>query len=164
MKDFEWAQVNNKDELEAFYLSILPQIKAAAKTCGYAIGVHGSLRRDLDLIATPWVDEFSDKETLARAIHKAACGLESASYKWEKKPQGRLATCFPVCWTWVEKPMILSNGHIDLSVVSVNVESDGWNEEALEVLEHILSMGHLTEGGSTEGWVKKILKKVGKLK
>lgn len=118
MSDFSWKQINNKDELEYFYKSIMPRIKEAAKKCGYAIGVHGSLRRDLDLIAVPWIDECADKEILAREIHKAACGLESQSYNWENKPNGRIATCFPVCWTWHDKdaPPIFSNGHIDLSV------------------------------------------------
>ena len=113
----KWIDVNNVEELERFYLSVLPAIKEAAKKCGYAIGVHGSMRRDLDLIATPWVDSFSDKEVLAREIMKAACGFESASYSWENKPNGRMATVFPVCWTWHTDPPILSNGHIDLSVV-----------------------------------------------
>lgn len=120
MSTFKWHHVENREELEAFYLSVLPAIREAAKNCGYAVGVHGSLRRDLDLIATPWVEEFSDKEILAREIHKAACGLEGQSYSWENKPNGRLATCFPICWTWHEDPMILSNGHIDLSVVSIS--------------------------------------------
>lgn len=115
-EDFTWTHVNNKDELQIFYMSVLDKIKEAARSCGYAIGVHGSLRRDLDLIAVPWVDECKDKEILVREIHKAACGLESASYSWEKKPNGRMATCFPVCWTWHEKEPILSNGHIDLSI------------------------------------------------
>ena len=119
-REFAWTAVKNKDELELFYLSVIPAIREASKKCGYAIGVHGSLRRDLDLIAVPWVEEFVDKEVLAREIHKAACGLESQSYSWENKPNGRLATCFPICWTWHEEPMILSIGHIDLSVVSIS--------------------------------------------
>jgi hypothetical protein len=34
-----------------------------AKIClkhGYALAVHGSLRRDFDLVAIPWVDSVSD--------------------------------------------------------------------------------------------------------
>lgn len=117
MSEFIWTRINDRDQLEAFYLKIIPKIRETAKKCGYAIGVHGSLRRDLDLIAVPWVDEFVDRETLAREIQKAACGLENASYVWEQKPNGRVATAFPVCWTWYSDPMILSNGHIDLSVI-----------------------------------------------
>lgn len=116
MSSFEWKEVNNRDELEQFYISIMPKIREAAKKCGYAIGLHGSMRRDLDLIAIPWINEFSDKDTLANAIQRAACGLESSSHSWEAKPNGRLATVMPICWTWHETPPILSNGHIDLSI------------------------------------------------
>jgi len=32
-------------------------ISEIGRKTGYAIGVHGSLKRDFDLIAVPWVDE-----------------------------------------------------------------------------------------------------------
>lgn len=112
--EFKWTTVDTKEAIEAFYLSILPKIKEAARECGYAIGVHGSLRRDLDLIAIPWIEASADKERLVRSVHRAACGLEMQNYSWEKKPMGRMATCFPVCFpTWNEPSL----GHIDLSVV-----------------------------------------------
>ena len=117
MIEFKWVHIHNKDELEAFYLSVLPKIRVEAKKCGYAIGLHGSMRRDLDLIAIPWIENHVSRDELAVAIQKAACGLESQSYTWEEKPLGRFATAFPVCWTWHETPPILSNGHIDLSVM-----------------------------------------------
>ncbi len=117
MSEFRWVHVNNQDELEAFYLSRIVAIREAARKCGYAIGVHGSLRRDFDLIAVPWVESHTDKDTLASEIQRAACGLKSQSYEWERKPLGRMATAFPICWTWHSEPMVLSNGHVDLSVI-----------------------------------------------
>lgn len=114
MQVFKWVHIKNKTELEAFYVSILPKIKEAARVCGYAIGVHGSLRRDFDLIAAPWQEKHSDKDELATKIHIAACGLSNQKYEWEKKPCSRVATSFPICWTeWTEPNL----GHIDLSVV-----------------------------------------------
>jgi hypothetical protein len=123
---FEWVDVNSIDEMEAFYRSCLDAIRVAARACGYAIGVHGSLRRDLDLIAAPWADGHADADTLARAVHRAACGLEQTDYKWEKKPCGRIAASFPVCWTadcmGYDTPNL---GHIDLSVMpSVKGQAD----------------------------------------
>lgn len=125
MSKFEWVDCNNRDELEAFYISVMPKIREAAKKCGYAIGLHGSMRRDLDLIATPWTELFLHKDTLASEIQKAACGLEGLEFKWEAKPHGRMATAFPICWTWHETPPIFSNGHIDLSVTPTQ---EGWKE------------------------------------
>lgn len=110
----QWVVVKNRDELEEFYRGVLMNIRAEAYAHGYAIGLHGSMRRDLDLIAIPWTDDHADKDDLAHAIQEAALGLPQASFQWEKKPQGRLATSFPVCWPeWNETNV----GHIDLSVM-----------------------------------------------
>jgi hypothetical protein len=111
----EWFQAQSRDELQAFFASRLPAIREAARDQGYAIGVHGSMRRDLDLIATPWRDGAADVDMLAHAIAMAACGISrDGSYEWEAKPMGRVATSIPCCWaTWHNEP---GTGHIDLSV------------------------------------------------
>ena len=36
-------------------LKAIPDLKEAAKDCGYALAVHGSLARDIDLIAVSWI-------------------------------------------------------------------------------------------------------------
>lgn len=111
----EWFQAKSRDELQAFFLSRLPAIREAAQNEGYAIGVHGSLRRDLDLIAAPWRDGAADVDMLAHAVAMAACGItRDGNYEWEAKPMGRIATSIPCCWaTWHNEP---GTGHIDMSV------------------------------------------------
>jgi hypothetical protein len=89
---FRWVRIHTVDELEAFCRSILPAIRQAAHGVGYAIGVHGSMRRDLDLIAVPWTEEHADRDALASAISVAACGANHAEYGWNEKPCGRQAT------------------------------------------------------------------------
>lgn len=144
--EFRWTHIHSKDELEAFYRAALPNIIAAAKECGYAIGLHGSLRRDLDLIAVPWVIGQSDKDVLAMSIHKAACGLNEKSYQWEQKPLGRWATSFPVCWT--EKgekfPSETNLGHIDLSVMEHAVRPEAAPHDEIEWLEDLAAICALT--------------------
>jgi hypothetical protein len=112
----KWYHAHTVDEMSAFYLSRLPAIRDAAKNLGYAIAVHGSTRRDFDLIAMPWREEYANKDNLAEAIQKAACGFHHTEYQWEQKPAGRFATSFPICWT--EFPKMISGGHIDLSVIT----------------------------------------------
>jgi len=115
MTDFHWKDVYTVDEMQNHFLSLLPAIREAARQCGYAVGLHGSCRRDFDLIAVPWVESFEDIDTLAKSIQKAACGIARDTYEWEDKPHGRKATSFPVCWTnWYD---MISAGHIDLSVI-----------------------------------------------
>lgn len=117
----EWYECKSIDEMEAFYMSRLPSIREAAKAHGYAIGVHGSVRRDFDLIAMQWIDTPSDIDTLAKAIQFAACGIEISSIRWTTKPCGRVATSLPICWTDHSDPFknMIGPGHIDLSVIKI---------------------------------------------
>lgn len=124
-----WVDIPTVDDLTRFYLSRLPAIREAAEAHGYAIGVHGSLQRDFDLIAAPWRDGATDADTLAHAVAQAACGIDRAgTYDWEQKPAGRLATSIPICWpAWHGQP---GAGHIDLSVMpAIPVLSQGTAQE-----------------------------------
>lgn len=116
-----WFECRTIDEMQAFYMSRLPAIRDAAKSHGYAVGLHGSARRDFDLMAMQWGEDCSTPDQLAHAIAEAACGLtREGPYEWEKKPLGRIATSFPVCWTDHSANFpkdMLSLGHIDLSII-----------------------------------------------
>jgi hypothetical protein len=117
----EWFNARTLDEMQAFYMSRLPAIRKAAEEHGYAIGLHGSTRRDFDLMAMQWRDDASDKDALAHAIAVAACGItRDCAHQWEQKPNRRFAVSLPICWTdranpdFENKPSV---GHIDLSVI-----------------------------------------------
>lgn len=77
----------------AEYPAIVQKVREIAKEHGYAIGVHGSMVRDLDLIACPWADTASAKELLVNAITTALDGhvTDSASKPGGYKPHGRRA-------------------------------------------------------------------------
>lgn len=47
---------------------IVARVRHVARGHGYAIGVHGSLVRDVDLIAAPWIERASAPDELATAI------------------------------------------------------------------------------------------------
>ena len=119
----EWFKAGTIEQMQQFYLHRLPAIREAAQEHGYAIGTHGSQRRDFDLMAMQWREDASDPATLAHAIAEAACGISrEGAYQWEKKPMGRIAVSIPICWTDHANPDfkgLLSVGHIDLSVISV---------------------------------------------
>ena len=40
-----------------FYSVCLEGLQTIAKDCGYNLIVHGSMNRDFDLVAIPWIDE-----------------------------------------------------------------------------------------------------------
>jgi hypothetical protein len=60
-----------------------------ARKHGYALGVHGSRCRDVDLVAVPWTDEAADPELLVDAIASAIPGTVIGAVT--SKPHGRKA-------------------------------------------------------------------------
>jgi len=95
---------------------ILPPIRRAAQDAGYAITVHGSLNRDIDLVAIPWIEHnVWSKEALVDAICGAVRGAVGRCYyhsnkEWTVKPHGRFAKTLMV---WCGQ----NTADIDLSVM-----------------------------------------------
>lgn len=76
----------------AIYSWQLMKVQMAANLCGYAISVHGSMARDFDLIAIPWVDSAdSADELIARVCADMELTLQEGSPNPGRKPHGRLA-------------------------------------------------------------------------
>lgn len=54
------------------YTDLIEPIRTTARALGYAIGLHGSLARDIDLIAIPWTEEAVAADVFAEAVRKTA--------------------------------------------------------------------------------------------
>lgn len=89
------------------YCEMLPAIRRVAREHGYAIGIHGSMVTDCDLIAVPWIEQVSPAATLAAAIKAVLNGWEARDCP-SVKPHGRLVFSFSLDPTH----------YIDLSVMS----------------------------------------------
>lgn len=102
---FRRKRYTNQD----FYLSLLPRIKKLARLHGYAIGLHGSLERDLDLIAVAWTERACEPQQFVEAVIDAVRTIYTRPNDNEArpKPHGRLA------WSIVVGP----GRYIDLSVI-----------------------------------------------
>jgi len=83
--------------VEALLEDILPDLRLAARGCGYALTVHGSLARDIDLVAIPWDESADEPELLVQRLCGVLAGkLGRAIYSradWTDKPHGRRAVC-----------------------------------------------------------------------
>lgn len=73
------------------YVCHLPRITEVAREFGYAIAVHGSLQRDLDLVAIPWSEVATDAETLVQALCETTGGFIVPGQGASAKPHGRVA-------------------------------------------------------------------------
>lgn len=102
---------------------ILPPMRRAAKDAGYAITVHGSLNRDIDLVAVPWAEyNVWTIDALVDALIGAMRGVigraHIVSKEWTAKPHGRRAK---MLLAWVGE----NSANIDLSVMpAIKVEDD----------------------------------------
>lgn len=91
--------------------AILPAIRAVALANGYAVAVHGSLKRDIDLIAIAWTEQAIPAADLAHAVRGAVAGVTGRCLilgEANQKPHGRIA------YTLVHGGFA---GEIDLSIV-----------------------------------------------
>lgn len=89
----------------AMYVSMIPVFTEAAREVGYALAVHGSMGRDLDMIAVPWTEDAVCAEQLVMRLLAAGgfCGAHLPHRQEQKdpaqgngdapgiKPHGRLA-------------------------------------------------------------------------
>lgn len=111
-------QARKKREARQAARRLLPQIRKAAKAMGYAIGLHGSVSRDIDLIAVPWsetANHWSGQE-LAEVI----CWICKAETGWgffspadanpTIKPHGRLAWSIHLWGTYFDLSVMPTEG------------------------------------------------------
>lgn len=55
------------------FVHLYPRLAEAARSCGYALAVHGTLGRDYDLIAVPWTERAGSPAELVAVLEKV-CG------------------------------------------------------------------------------------------
>jgi hypothetical protein len=99
------------DACRRAYHATIDAIRDAARECGYAIGVHGSLARDIDLIAAPWTEDAVSPADLAEIVRATVAKVGGMGFVSRndpaEKPHGRL------CWS-----IHLRDGpYLDLSVM-----------------------------------------------
>lgn len=86
--------MKTKDELKPNYAPVYcaamyPELCKVFHEHGYALAVHGSLARDMDLIAVPWAEHVDDADVvLASVCKRYAVKVIGGG---EIKPHGRTA-------------------------------------------------------------------------
>ena len=114
------------------YARIFTIARCLAWAEGYAIAMHGSFTRDLDLIAVPWAPHACEPEHLARRIESAA-GLKISAHPKNDKPFGRLV------WTFT-LPDFGDPRFVDLSIIPrPSLEQDG-QAELLEEEQRMIDL------------------------
>ncbi|HEX9951536.1 MAG TPA: hypothetical protein VGB53_07190 [Rubricoccaceae bacterium] len=58
----------------ASYATLYPRLCSVARPLGYALALHGSMQRDMDVVAIPWVEDASEPEALVQALCECVGG------------------------------------------------------------------------------------------
>lgn len=104
----------------AAYAAIYPMLVQIARRHGYALAIHGSVVRDFDLIAVPWIEEASEPLKLIKAIKKATRTVTTheefdhigkQDCNPTKKPHGRISYSLHVTNSG------MYGGYLDISVM-----------------------------------------------
>jgi|SRR6185437_1889188 len=95
------------------YNELINPIRAVAKKFGYAVGLHGSLARDIDLIAVPWTEDAVEAELLAIGIQNIVKAFNKNSWTKIIRPQENEKPHGRQCWSI----FVTGSTYIDLSVM-----------------------------------------------
>lgn len=111
---------------------LIPPLRERARELGYALAVHGTLKRDIDLLAVPWVAEAAEPKALALALYETTVRINGCAYLQHDplhddgcpghKPHGRLVWSFYFAMGDDGYPSA-REGYVDLSVMSKRPEA-----------------------------------------
>lgn len=94
-------------------------LQQIAKRHGYALAIHGSLHRDFDIVAIPWIEEASEPLVLIKAFKKATGAVTQhpdtdyllKDCRPTNKPHGRKAYALHVTTEG------MYGGYLDISIM-----------------------------------------------
>jgi hypothetical protein len=107
MKSREHVTAHGK---ASFYASIWDDLRNAAMDNGWALGLHGSLSNDMDIMAMPWVENAKPVEVMIKAL--SDCFTDSVFKEHHLvphngKPHGRVVYTMSI---WADY-------HLDISII-----------------------------------------------
>ena len=81
----------------AAYCAMYPQLAEVCRSHGYALAIHGSLARDFDLVAIPWIEKPSEPKAVIDDI-TTKYALRALSEEPTSKPHGRICWILSLAW------------------------------------------------------------------
>jgi hypothetical protein len=101
----------NTEGRAVFYAVLYNRFRATALECGYSLALHGSMAKDMDLLAVPWVEDAKTPDELVSAISDCIDGTvwkDHHLFDRHEKPHGRISYTLSIMGDW----------QIDLSIMT----------------------------------------------
>jgi hypothetical protein len=99
----------------ALYACIWNPLRNAAMDCGWALGLHGSLANDMDIMAMPWTEDAKPVEEMIKALSDIFTDnpfKDSHTVPHYDKPNNRVVYTISIWAEW----------YLDISVIMLNSE------------------------------------------
>lgn len=112
----EYRIWSNKKAAPSFYAIYYSKIHSVCKKNGYTLVLHGSMQRDLDLIAIPWAQGAIESNKLIEKICEVSGTMNIPHHKTRKysiKPHGRKA--YSLTWDGT----LGATPYIDISIMPI---------------------------------------------
>jgi hypothetical protein len=98
----------------AFYACLWEDFRNAALDCGWALGLHGSLSSDMDIMAMPWIEDAKPVEEIIFALESCLTApnntLWTNTVKSTDKPNNRV----------VYTIHIFADFYLDINIIQSN--------------------------------------------
>ncbi|HGF4018900.1 hypothetical protein [Burkholderia cenocepacia] len=116
------------------YCSLYPEFAEIARKHGYALAIHGSLAKDMDLVAIPWTDSASEPQAIVDAIVSEFSITQANG--WTTREHGRQVTTLVIAFgdCFVDLSFIPRGDSLSRSPAQADARDyamghcDGWNE------------------------------------
>lgn len=86
MKSREHITTNGR---AVFYAAIWDDLRQTAMDCGWALGLHGSLSSDMDIMGMPWVDDAVSSDIMIYALKKCFTDCDDIKVMISDMPNNR---------------------------------------------------------------------------
>lgn len=83
----------------AFYACMWDDFRQAAMDCGWALGLHGSLNSDMDIMAMPWIENAMTADEMISTCFGESVWAKEPHFKKSQpgdKPNGRIVYTIPI--------------------------------------------------------------------
>lgn len=82
------------------YAWMIPYLSRIGRQHGYAMAFHGTMSRDMDVVAVPWVETSNPPEELLKAICELTHGTLQPDDANTDRPHGRKAYTITFAGAW----------------------------------------------------------------
>lgn len=108
-----------------YYAFIFPPMQEIANEMGYNLLLHGSMNRDCDLVAVPWVNEPKPELELIQKLHEFLSGYPAYEYKEQYNhsilPGGRSSYVIHICRGKVSRYFEFKNEPVDDAQIYLDI-------------------------------------------